>query len=266
MEETMSPGLKRNHYFRREDFVSHSSFIQLNDDTQDQKLWSLLNQRLAALGQVASGIAHEISNPLATIKACAEGLIKRIDRSTFDPVLFRNYLEIIQEEIVRCTRITSSILSFVQDAETEKQNVDIHTMLDRIVEMMCFQGRLANVKIEKKYQQDLARISTKERSLQQVFLAITVNGLEAMRERGTLTYETGMRGAMVYVKISNSGPAIPPHHLVKIFDPFFTTKTKTGGTGLGLYIANNIIRDCNGEITVSSEEDKGTTFTIMLPL
>lgn len=258
--------LLHNHYFRHEDYTLPLSLAQTTPGIKEQKLSFLMNERLAALGQVASGIAHEISNPLATIKACAEGLLRRVEHKKFDPLLFKNYLEIIEEEIGRCNRITRSILSFVQDAENERQTVDIHAILDKVLETMCFQGRLRQIKVLREYCPMTLSISANEGGLRQVFLSIIVNALDAMGDNGILTITTGVEEDTIFVKISNTGPAISASLLERIFDPFFTTKSKSGGTGLGLYIANNIVKTHHGAIHVVSEETRGTTFTILLPL
>lgn len=102
--------------------------------------------------------------------------------------------------------------------------------------------------------------------MRQVFLSIITNALDAMNDTGTITLETGIEGDTVFIKITDTGPGIPQQHLNRIFDPFFTTKSDKGGTGLGLSIANKIVANHNGTLNVISEEGKGTTFKITLPI
>jgi two-component system, cell cycle sensor histidine kinase and response regulator CckA len=248
--------------------------IQDITEKKEQETRLLMSERLAGFGQIASGIAHEINNPLATIAACAEGLLKRIGDEHFDPGLFGNYLAIILEEVARCKGITTSMLSFVRKTTYEKKNVDINYLLDNTVELINLQGRLREVKVVKKYVNGLVVFGS-EGELRQVFLVIIINALDAMEDRGTLIIETGRftagkkQGPLdkpVFIKISDTGPGIPQELVERIFDPFITTKAEAGGTGLGLSIVSNIIKDHGGSIDVKSKRGKGTTFTITLPL
>lgn len=245
--------------------------VQDITEKKEKEMQLIMSERLAALGQMASGIAHEINNPLATIAACAEGLLNRIKKGQFGPELFENYLNIIDEEVLRCKGITTSMLSFVRKTAYEKKDVDINHMLDKALELIGFQGRLREVEVAKQYSDKLIAMGS-EGELKQVFLSIISNALDAMEDRGVLRLITGAihagaaeDGTSVYIKISDTGPGIPPELTAKIFDPFFTTKGARGGTGLGLSIAHKIIKDHKGSITVTSESGKGATFMITLP-
>jgi len=233
---------------------------------REKEVQLIMSDRLAALGQMASGIAHEINNPLASIAGCAEGLLSRIKKGKFDPELFENYLNIIDEEISRCKNITDSILSFVRKTSYVKKNVDMKILLDRTLELIGFQGRLEQVNVIRKYDPELPAFYVSEGELRQVILAIITNALDAMKDKGTLTVETGTEGDTVFIKISDTGPGILTEHIDGIFKPFFTTKSETGGTGLGLAIANKIITNHGGSIDVFSETGKGTAFRIVLQL
>jgi two-component system NtrC family sensor kinase len=234
-----------------------------------------MSERLAALGQLASGIAHEINNPLATIAACSEGLLNRIESGKQDPELLENYLQIITEEVIRCKGITTSMLSFVRQTAYEKKDIDINAVIDRTLELIGFQGRLREVEVVKNYKGALT-VRASEGELRQVFLAIFVNALDSMGDRGALTIETGTfrqdsspetgpESDYVFIRISDTGTGIPAEMMGRIFDPFFTTKVKEGGTGLGLSIALEIIKDHGGEISVDSVKGRGAAFTITLP-
>jgi two-component system NtrC family sensor kinase len=226
----------------------------------------IMTERLAALGEMASGIAHEINNPLATISACTEALLKRMEKEKIGSILFENYLRIIQEEINRCQNITHRMLSFVRKRGDGRQDVQINEILDKILEMVNFQGRLKNVDVLRNYQAEVPVICANEGDLRQVFLSIIANAVDAMEGEGTLVIETVTAGNSISVNISDTGPGIPPHLINRIFDPFFTTKLEKGGTGFGLSVADKIIKENHGKIDVTSEEGKGTTFTITLPI
>lgn len=226
----------------------------------------IMYERLAALGQMASGIAHEINNPLATISACTEGLLRRIEEENIGSLLFVSYLKMIEEEVNRCKKITTSMLSFVRKPSDEQQELQLHETLEKAVEMLEFQGRLRKIELIRNYQKEIPMIRVNEGGLIQVFQSIIGNALDAMDGKGTLTLGTGKHESEAYAIISDTGPGIPPKHINRIFDPFFTTKEDRGGTGLGLSIAEKIIKENRGKIDIISEVGKGTTVKITLPL
>jgi two-component system NtrC family sensor kinase len=224
-----------------------------------------MTERLASLGQMASGIAHEINNPLESVMICAEMLLMKVATDNYDHAQFEKYLKIIDEEVLRCRDITGSMLSYSRQTAAEKQDIDIHLLLDKALELVGYQGRLKNVRVLKHYGSDL-HVRGNEGELRQVFLVLVINALDAMANKGTLTVETGAQGSGIGVRISDTGPGIPPENMQKIFQPFYTTKIDTGGTGLGLSIAHRIIANHQGTIEVSSEPGQGATFAITLPL
>lgn len=242
---------------------------------RDREMHLIMTERLAALGQMASGIVHEINNPLASIAGCAEGLLNKVKKGKFEPEAYEHYLNIIEEEILRCKNITKGILSFVRSAASAKSRINVNDMLDRTLEVISFQGRLQEVLLNRKYSETAPVFYSSEGELRQVVMVIIINALEAMEDKGVLTLETGnvssslpgnqeKEGGSVYIKISDTGPGISPENIERIFKPFFTTKAEKGGTGLGLSIARQIISGQNGEISVSTEEGKGSSFTITL--
>lgn len=227
----------------------------------------LVHERLNTLGMMSLGIAHELNGPIATIKACSEGLLKRLSKGNFDPILFKDYLEIIEEEVTNCNFITDNILRFIQEAEEmDKQRIDIHKSLDKTIHSFVLQGRCRRIEIVKKYEKTMPAVSGSECGLRQVFSAVIVNAIEAMKDEGILTLETRIDRNTVCISIKNSGAPIPKENLNKIFEPCYSTKIGHGGTGLGLFLANNIIRNNGGRIQVASDFREGTTFTINLPL
>jgi two-component system cell cycle sensor histidine kinase/response regulator CckA len=237
--------------------------VQDITEKKEKEIRLIMTERLAALGQMASGVAHEINNPLATVAACAEGLMTRLRQGRFDRELFENYLQIIDEEVARCKAITTSMLSFVRKTSYEKRDVDINFLINKTLELVNFQGRLKDVEVKKKYDGMLIAHGS-EGELRQVLLIIILNSLDAMEDRGALTIGTWAEDNRVCIEISDTGPGIPRELLQKIFDSFFTTKSEEGGLGLGLSIAHKIVKDHNGDILVASDGN-GTTFRIVLP-
>ncbi len=254
--------------------ISRMTMIQDITEKKENEIRLIMTERLAALGQMAFGIAHEINNPLATIAACAEGLLNRLKKGRYNPELFEGYLRIMDEEVIRCKSITTSMLSFVRKTTYEKKYININYTIDKTLELISFQGRFKEVNVIRNYKGELV-VYASEGELRQVFLIFIVNALDAMEDRGTLTIETGIipptiekggEGGMVFIKIGDTGLGISPELIDRIFDPFFTTKSEKGGIGLGLSIAKKMITDNNGNIDVTSEQGKGTIFKITLPL
>jgi len=235
-------------------------------ERKENEMKLILSDRLAALGQMAAGIAHEINNPLATISACAEGLQRRIVHDEYQADLFGSYLGIIEEEVARCTAITTNMLSFVRRSPDNKEGLGLNHILDRTLEMVGYQGRLKRVKVMRNFADPLPAVSGNEGELRQVFLAIVVNALDAMDDRGTLAVETGYDNDTVWAAIHDSGPGIPDDVQARIMEPFYTTKHGRGGTGLGLSIASRIITDMQGRIEVRSVPGEGASFLIHLPV
>ncbi len=267
--------LKTNRVFQVSRYPYHSpegeqiGMIQIAKDVTDSRekeMRLIMSERLASLGQMASGLAHEINNPLASILGCAEGLLLKVRNDRYDPRLFEEYLNIVEEEIKRCKTITTSMLSFVRKTSYEVRDIDLNRILDKTLEIIGFQGRLQNVEIVRNYGDGLPAVHGSEGELRQVFIALITNALDAMKERGTLTLETGFEGDSVVGTVRDTGCGIAPENLMRIFDPFFTTKFETGGTGLGLSVAHKIITNHNGTILVQSEKGRGTTFVVSLPL
>ena len=232
---------------------------------KDRRL--IMNERLASLCQIASGMAHEINNPMATISGCTEGLRIRIRKGQIDPDFFESYLRMIEEEVLRCKDITTGMLSFVRKTTYEKVDININELLDETLKIMGFHSTLQDVEVKKNYAIAMPHIYANKGELRQVFLIIITNAIDAMEDKATITLETGTENDnTVFIKISDTGLGISPEHINRIYDPFFTTKSDKGGTGLGLSIAYQIITNHNGSISVTSGEGRGTTFEIKLPI
>jgi len=224
----------------------------------------IMTERLASLGQMASGIAHEINNPLESVMICAETLLMRVSKDNYDHAQFEKYLKIIDEEVLRCRDITSNMLSFSRQTTMNRSDIDVHILLDKAIDLVGYQGRLKHITVSKKYGEKLL-VSGNEGELRQVFLVLLINALDAVENKGAITVETGTEVGSAWIRISDTGPGIAPENLQRIFHPFFSTKTEKGGTGLGLSIAHRIIANHRGSLAVVSELGHGAAFTITFP-
>lgn len=226
----------------------------------------VINNRHTLLGQLSLGIAHEINNPLASVLACAEGLLSRVRKGHYDPQLFEDYLKLMEEEIFRCKNITTSMLSFVRTTR-EKRDVDINKAIDTAIELSGLERTFDEIFVRKEYTVANLHITGNEEEIIQVFLLIINNAVEAIEDKGDLVFRTGMtKNAQVFAEISDTGPGIPDEYRDRVFEPFFTTKMGLQRAGLGLPIALSIIQDHKGAINIVSPLTKGATVRITLPV
>jgi PAS domain S-box-containing protein len=265
----------RNRLFRGSHYPRHGldgaftgRVCILRDITEEKETEArlIMTERLASLGEVSAGIAHEINNPLASIASCAEALRLRLEKGKFEAGLFGKYLSIIEEEVTRCKGITSGMLSLVSKSLYEKKLVDIRDVIDRTLEIFAIQRSLKGVEIVRRYAGNLPYCLTSEGEIRQVLLILIGNAFEAMGGSGRLTLTTEEAEGHLVFSVGDSGPGISGEQREKIFEPFFTTKTDSGGTGLGLPIARRILGLYRGRLEVSSRPGEGATFTIFLPL
>jgi two-component system NtrC family sensor kinase len=231
----------------------------------------LRSARLADIGQLAAGVAHEINTPLASIALRAESLMKTAE----DPRLlaidsfknFPRYLKTIDEEIFRCKRIIGSLLEFSRVRKPEVRDSDLNALAERAAELVGHQMKLKQVTIALHLDRDLPRVPADEGQLRQALLALLMNALDATAAGGRVEIATSREGdEAVALTVSDTGVGIAPENLDKIFSPFFTTKPVGQGTGLGLAICHGIVGSHGGEIKVESEEGKGTRLSLVLPL
>lgn len=233
---------------------------------------AIQSSKMAALGKMAAGIAHEINNPLAVIAEKAgwiKDLLKKEDISK--SVHFQEFAESvakIEMHVNRAKKITHRLLSFGRRLEPVTERVDVNRVVDETLEFLENEARYRNIEIRREYAPSLPAILSDSAQLQQVFLNIVNNAIDAIGKNGLITIKTEFIEAAnrVAVEISDTGPGIPRHLMDKIFDPFFTTKEVGKGTGLGLSISYSIVEKLGGQLMAASEEGKGTTFTIYLPV
>lgn len=220
------------------------------------------SEKLASLGTLSAGVAHEINNPLTGILLYAS--ILKSDKR-LDPALAPDVERVISET-QRCAGIVKDLLEFSRESSPEKEAIDIETILDEIVTFFHKQPDFRNILISKNYGLNLPRISVDPNQIRQVFMNLVINAGHAMPNGGELeiaTYQSA-DGQQVCAAFKDSGDGITEENLARIFDPFFTTKST--GTGLGLSISYGIIENNGGKIEASSRFGEGATFTVMLPV
>ena len=229
--------------------------------SQYQQL-ALQTEKLAALGRMAAGIAHEINNPLTGILLYSSNLVKKVPPEG----AVKEGLDVIIHETIRCRSIIQELLEFARDKEPEKVPANINDIIIRALSILENEFRLQHIKIEKQLSSDLPDILLDVNQMQQIFINLLLNAIEAIDEEGGITVQSELDPAkkLIKIEVADTGCGIPPENINQIFEPFFSTKKK--GTGLGLSVSYGIIQNHHGQILVKSQPQKGTCFTIELPV
>jgi two-component system NtrC family sensor kinase len=253
--------------------ISHMAVkhLEVADHEMNQLNAQLIqSDKLAALGKMATGIAHEINNPLAVIGEKAGWMKDLLDEEEFQKSEhLKEYAAAvakIEEHVDRARKITHNMLGFARRMEPHLDDVDVNHVLDQTIELLANHARINNIRIEKQYGPDLPVIASDQSQLQQVFMNLINNAIDAIGQDGLIKVESLAENPNLLIRISDNGPGIGKDQLRRIFDPFFTTKAAGKGTGLGLSISYSIIERMGGTIIVDSEPGIGATFTIRLPI
>ena len=237
----------------------------LRDVTAKKKLEKHLAQteKLASIGQLASGIAHEINNPLGVILCYANLIEKSIDGES----QVKSDLEKIKKHTVGCTRIVEDLLNFSRVSDTKKTKTDIHEGIEEILSILKQNLSRRQISIHRNYGKDIPRATIDTDKMKQVYMNILMNAEQAINGGGEITIDTAfnVEDHIIKIKIADTGSGINPENIESIFDPFFTTKKTGKGTGLGLSISYGIVKDHDGDLRVESTVGKGSVFTILLP-
>jgi len=222
-----------------------------------------ITSRLASIGEVAAGIAHEINNPLTGVIGFAQ-MLTQMDV----PEDIKEAVEVIDDGAKRTAGIVEKLLTFARRNKPEKEYVDINSVVMSAVDIRAYEMRTNNIEVTTDLLLDLPKTMVNVGQLQQVFLNVIINAEHAMatHNEGTLSIKTERVNRNIRVSISDNGPGISQRNIGKLFDPFFTTKDSDEGTGLGLSISYGIIKEHGGVIRVESKLGKGTTFIIDLPV
>ena len=239
-------------------------------DLKEQQERMMQASRLAEIGQLAAGVAHEINTPLASIALRTESLRKTaLDAQLQACEAFKNfprYLKTIEEETFRCKRIIGSLLEFSRSRKPEVREIDLNLLAERAGELVGHQMKLKQVSLSLRLAPEGPRIWADDGQISQALIALLMNALDATRPGGNVTVETETRpSGAIGLAVADDGVGIRKEHLDKIFNPFFTTKPVGQGTGLGLAICHGIVASHGGEIEVESEPERGTRIVLLLP-
>ena len=226
--------------------------------------------KMGALGKMAAGIAHEINNPLAVIGEKAGWMRDLLfDEKFQESENLEEYvtsIDKIEEHVERARKVTHNMLGFARRMEHRLDDVDINHVLSQTIELLQNHAQINNIEISRDFQPDLPIIASDQSQLQQVFLNLMNNAIDAIQKDGLIEVETRKENSQILIRIKDNGPGIHEKHLKKIFDPFFTTKEVGKGTGLGLSVSYNIVEKLGGAITVESIVSEGTVFNVKLPI
>ena len=238
-------------------------------DVTDQKLLQeqlIQSEKMSAIGQLVSGVAHELNNPLAGISAFAQLLLSE---KRFPPDQ-RTAAEMIYAEARRASRIVQNLLTFARQHKPERVPTQVNQVLDDTLELRGYELRVRGIEVQRDYDEQAPETMADAHQLQQVFLNLITNAEQAMerseRDKQGLIVRTRSTGDAIRTEVEDTGPGIPPNLLERIFNPFFTTKPTGSGTGLGLSISLGIVREHEGRIWAENAAQGGARFVIELPI
>ena len=239
-----------------------------NEINERKKMESVIlqSEKMAAVGQLAGGVAHEINNPLGVILGFAQGVVRKV--SPGDPLEMP--LKSIEREALRCKQLVQDLLTFSRIGKTEKEEADLNQVIDSALSLILAQAKTRNTELVKEFAPNLPQIQANKNQIQQVIVNLCNNAMDAMPGGGTLTLCTkkfSLNGKdALEIQVQDTGQGISKEIQAKIFEPFFTTKEIGKGTGLGLSLVYEIIQKHEGRIKIDSETGKGSRFYVYLPI
>jgi PAS domain S-box-containing protein len=229
-------------------------------ETMSQQLWQAA--KLATIGELAAGMAHELNNPLATVSLRIEAILASLPPN--DPN--RKSLEVVECEVERMGNLVANVLQFSRRGRREASTLVVGDELDRTLDLIQYQFRKRAVEVHREVAANVRPILADRQQIRQVFLNLMTNALDAMPEGGALTLRVQPAdGDAVRIEVADTGVGIPAEHLARVTEPFFTTKGEGKGTGLGLAICKRIVQEHGGRLVVDSSPGRGTTVTVELP-
>ncbi len=238
--------------------------VRMRRELEETQAQLMQSEKIASLGRLSAGVAHEINNPLAGILIYAELLERQLQNASFD----REYLTEIITQTLRCQQIVTRLLEFSRQSLGQKSHFNVNEIILRCIDLISHQAIFHNIDIKTRLNAELPEILGDPGQLQQVFTNILLNAADAMQGQGTITVTSRPESHQdgIILTFADTGAGIPPHIQDKIFEPFFTTKAPGKGTGLGLSIVYSVIQRHGGTIELGSTPGGGTTFIIRLPL
>lgn len=245
-------------------FTDQRQVEEMQQCLRDKQMELIKSEKMASLGRLSAGVAHEINNPLSGVLIYANLVLEELDGES----QIKTDIERIISETTRCKGIVRELLDFARQDASSSEMIDINTLLQEGIHLIKNQAIFHNVEITLDFASKLPPVAASGARLSQVFLNLYLNAAEAMKGNGRLTIKTSLEPyiSKVRTEVSDTGCGIKPEIQSKIFEPFFTTKEIGKGTGLGLSVSYGIIQECGGNIEVYSELDKGATFIIDLPI
>jgi len=267
-------------------FVSYSAFrlddvhgktrgmaVIFRDITELKNLREQLlqSEKLAVMGQLAAGVAHEINNPINGIITYIHLFLKRLEENRLEPQVWVKDLKLVERETMRIGRLVRNLLNFSRKTEPDLRPISLPRLIDDTLPLLEDQFLLKNINITKKYDDNLPEVLGDFNQLQQVVVNLVLNAIQAVDKQGKIEIglsAEGKKGSECFVicNITDNGIGIPEEDLDKIFDPFYTTKKgEISGIGLGLTIVQQIVRTHHGRISIKSKVGEGTTVTVRLP-
>ena len=237
----------------------------IKDITQRRNMEQQLLQadKLASLGQLSAGVAHEINNPLGLILGYTQLMLRE------EPDSSQKYedLKTIEKHTRNCKTIVEALLNFARKTETKKVLVDVNCAIEQVLTVIRHQFELSGIAVHAHYDSELPQVLGDTEKLKQVVMNLVMNARQSISKTGQITISTRYHSTnhKIAIAVQDTGSGIPPHVLTRIFDPFFTTKPTGQGTGLGLSVSYGIMKEHDGEITVESEPEKGSLFSVTLP-
>lgn len=231
----------------------------------DEQLFQ--SQKLAAIGEIASGIAHEINNPLAVITQESEWMGHLLSQEPPPLSEVSQSLSSIQSQVNRCADITHNLLNLARTWKPVRQPTDLNRCIEDMARLVEREAKPNNIILIRDYETSLPKVLLDPPLFRQAVLNLLVNAVQAVGKGGSVTVCTGrVPDGNVFIRVLDDGPGIPAEHLSRVFDPFFTTKSPGKGTGLGLSITQRIVDRMGGFISAANQPGKGAAFTITLPV
>ena len=256
----------------RDDNGDYLGTVLVCRDVTDRKrmeIQMIQSEKMAAIGELAAGVAHEINNPLDGLLNCT----LRIRRNPKNEKQIQEYLNLMEEAIRRIESTVRQLLNFSRKHELTLTSVSLNEVINEVIGLIEYSAEEKHIQVEKQFQENLTPILGDKHLLEQVALNLGLNAIAAMPNGGVLTFNTGtvefdslLDEAAAYVQVTDTGVGIPKSVRDRILDPFYTTKITGKGTGLGLSVSNRIVREHGGVIEFESEEGQGSVFTIKLPI
>lgn len=267
-------------------FVSYSAFrlddihgktkgitVIFRDITELRNLREQLlqSEKLAVMGQLAAGVAHEINNPINGIITYIHLFLKRLEENRTDPKVWKRDLKLVERETMRIGRLVKNLLNFSRKTEPDLRPVCPTRLIDETLPLLEDQFLIKNINITKKYDTNIPEVLGDFNQLQQVVINLIINAVQAVNKQGKIEIglsAEGIKGSECFVllNITDNGVGIPEEDIGKVFDPFYTTKTgEKGGIGLGLSIVQQIVKMHHGRITIKSKVGLGTTVSVRFP-